>query len=162
MVLYSFEGGLVMLSVLINDKSENVIPMLKQYESYVSDYFDNEYEDEWFKDSYVKKLIKAVDSTEVYEDGTLYNEVLGEIVKSQLSSGVKGLILLYKTDCKINGDRLGDNCWRYVLEIAQIKDVNIVLRHIPELSSDFKAILINNDKIINRSEYIFEFVRLIG
>jgi hypothetical protein len=136
--------------------------LLKQYESYVSDYFDDEYEDDWFEDSYVKKLIKAIDNTEVCDDGTLYNEVLGGIVKSQLSTGVKGLILLYKTDCKINGDRLGDNCWEYVFEIAQSKDINIVLRHIPEFPTDFKAFLINTGKIINRSEYIFEFIQRVG
>ena len=151
-----------MLNVLINDKSESVLAMLPQYESYVSDYFDDEYEDEWFTDPYVVKLIKNIDNTEVRKDGTLYNEVLGGIVKSQLSTGVKGLILLYKTDCKINGDRLGDNCWKYVLEIAQFKDIYIVLRHMPELPSDFSARLLNDNRMIDRSEYIFTFARLVG
>ena len=151
-----------MLNVLINDKSESVLAMLPQYESYVSDYFDDEYEDEWFTDPYVVKLLKNIDNTEVREGGTLYNEVLGGIVKSQLSTGVKGLILLYKTDCKINGDRLGDNCWKYVLEIAQSKDIYIVLRHMPELPSDFSARLLNDNRMIDRSEYIFTFARLVG
>lgn len=151
-----------MLNVLINDKSESVLAMLPQYESYVSDYFDDEYEDEWFTDPYVVKLLKNIDNTEVREDGTLYNEVLGGIVKSQLSTGVKGLILLYKTDCKVNGDRLGDNCWKYVLEIAQSKDIYIVLRHMPELPSDFSARLLNDNRMIDRSEYIFTFARLVG
>lgn len=151
-----------MLNLLINDKSENVVKELDQYESYVSDYFDDEYEDEWFEDDYVKKLIKEIDDTEVRQGGTLYSNALGDIVKQQLSTGVKGLILLYKTDCKINGDRLGDNCWKYVFEIAEIKDIYLVLRHIPRFPSDFKAYLKNYDKIINREEYISAFVKLVG
>lgn len=151
-----------MLNILINDKSKDVLPLLSKYESYVSDYFDDEYEDEWFEDEYVRKLIQEVDNTEVRDNCTLYSNVLGDIVKSQLSSGVKGLILLYKTDCKINGDRLGDNCWKYVLEIAQDKDIYLVLRHIPELPSDFSAYLENYNKMINRSEYISAFIRLVG
>ena len=151
-----------MLNILINDKSKDVISKLHEYESYVSDYFDDEYEDEWFEDSYVKKLIKAIDNTEVKDDGTLYNSILGGIVKQQLSTGVKGLILLYKTDCKINGERLGDNCWKYVFEIAQNKDIYIVLRHIPRFPSDFSAYLENYNKVINRSEYISAFVNLVG
>lgn len=151
-----------MLNILINDKSEKVKAKLSQYESYVSDYFDDEYEDAWFEDDYVKKLIKEIDDTEMLPDGTLYNSALGGIVKSQLSSGVKGLILLYKTDCKINGDRLGDNCWKYVMEIAEKQDIYLVLRHIPELPANFSAYLENSNKIINRSEYISAFIRLVG
>lgn len=151
-----------MLNILINDNSSKVLAKEHKYESYVSDYFDDEYEDDWFKDEYVKKLIKEVDDTDVLADGTLHNKYLGGIVKSQLSSGVKGLILLYKTDCKINGDRLGDNCWKYVMEIAKNKDIYIIIKHIPEFPDDFEAYLENYDKIVDRTEYIYSYVRLVG
>ena len=132
-----------MLNILINDFSEKVLVLAKSYKSYVSDYFDIVFDKDWFSDPYVVQIIKEIDNTVVNADLTLHNEILGGIVPSQLSSGCKGLILVYKTDCKINGDRLGDNCWGRLMDIASKKDVDIVLRHIPPLPDDFNAFLVN-------------------
>ena len=151
-----------MLNILIDDNSKAIKPLLKEYKSNVSDYFDLVFDSEWLKDDYVKSLILRIDNTIVKDDGTLYNEFLGGIVPSRLSSGVKGLILLYKTDYKINGDRLGDNCWGSVFEIANQKDISIVLRHIPRFPSDFSAYLINDKRLINKDDYILTFAMLVG
>ena len=48
------------------------------------------------------------------------------------------------------------------MEIAQKKDIDIVLKHTPRLPSDFEAYLINSKKIIDRKEYVLTFARLIG
>lgn len=151
-----------MLSILIDDNSEEIRSLAKEYKSNVSDYFDLVFDSDWLKDDYVKHLILKIDNTVVNDDGTLYNEHLGGIVPSRLSSGVKGLILLYKTDYKINGDRLGDNCWGSVFDIADKKDISIVLRHIPRFPSDFSAYLINEKRVINRVDYILSFAMLVG
>lgn len=148
-----------MLNIWIDNFSNK--EKTNEYEGYVSDYFDDEYEDEWFRDDYVKMLVKEIDNTSVLDDGSLYNEYLGGIVKQQLSSGVKGLILLYKTDCRIKGERLGDNCWKYVLDIAKNKDIYISLNSIPNLPEDFSAYLENIDSIVDKREYIFNYVRLM-
>lgn len=151
-----------MLNILINDFSDEVIELSKTYKHYVSDYFDIIFDKSWFLDPYVVDIIKEIDNTVVNEDLTLYNEVLGGIVPSQLSSGCKGLILVYKTDCKIDGDRLGDNCWGRLSDIASKKDVDIVLRHIPVLPENFSAYLLNTNTIVNKSDYISNFILLVG
>ncbi|MEI3139158.1 MAG: DUF4869 domain-containing protein [Lachnospiraceae bacterium] len=99
-----------MLSIYIDDGWGN---LPEEYESYVSDYFDDVFKPEWFSDDVVRNIIKEIDDSEVVGPGksvNIYNETLGNIPPQYLSSSCKGLILLYKDDMKINGDRLGDNC----------------------------------------------------
>ena len=135
-----------------------------EYESYVSDYFDDVFEPEWFSDKMVQKLIKVVDDSKVIGEGesvNIYNKTLGNIPPKYLSSGCKSLILLYKEDIKINGDRLGDNCIPLLLEIASKKDVEISLSHIPVFPSKFESVIVNtNEKISSMSEFISIKIRL--
>ena len=124
----------------------------KEFESYVSQYFDEVYEPEWFSDEFVKKIIHKIDKSEVIGTGrsvNIYNEFLGNLPPQNLSSGCKGLILLYKEDIKINGDRLGDNCMVLLLEIADVKDVTISLSHTPPFPDNFNAHIINSGKLVN-------------
>ena len=146
-----------MLYIYIDD-CKSVLP--KEFESYVSDYFNDVYEPEWFKDEFVQRIIKEIDNSKVAFIGNensinIYNSTLGNIPPERLSSGCKGLILLYKEDIKINGDRLGDNCIGLLLEISSKKDVTISLGHIPPFPDKFEAVIVNNDeKISSNREYI--------
>ncbi len=130
------------------------------YVSDVKGIFDDEREPEWFKDDFVKKIIQDIDKSVVRtisDDGfvTLTNDILGELSVNQLSSGCKALILLYKTDFKINGDRMGDNCVPLLLEIAVKKDIYISLHHIMQFPEKFEAVIVNNgERIHSKNEYI--------
>jgi hypothetical protein len=150
-----------MLYVYINDGRGN---LPDEYESYVSDYFDDVYEPEWFNDSYVQKIIREIDDSQVEvragKSVNIYNEYLGNIPPSHLSSGTKGLILLYKDDVKINGDRLGDNCIGFLLEIADKKDISIALSHTPPFPDKFEAVIVNNgEHISTKTEFVSWKVR---
>ncbi len=130
------------------------------YESYVSDYFDDIYEASWFTDDVVRTIIRDIDDSEVVGAGesvNIYNKTLGNIPPQFLSSGCKGLILLYKERVKINGDRLGDNCIPLLLKIASDKDVEISLSHTPDFPDKFDAVIVNNNQRISCKE---EFVSL--
>ncbi len=124
----------------------------KEYEGHVSDYFDDVYEPEWFSEEIVKQIIWEIDETKMIGEGVsvnLYNEILGNIPPQYLSSGCKGLILLYKEGIKINGDRLGDNCIPLLLKIASVRDVYISLSHTPKFPDKFNAIIINDGREIH-------------
>lgn len=147
-----------MLRVLLDDEEVDV----SMYESYVSDYFNDEFEREWFQDPYVQKIIKEIDNTEVVHGFNLYNEFLGSIPPEYLSSGCKGLILIYKENIKLNGDRFGDNCIPILMELAKVKDVEITLRHIPKFPNDVKLYIVNTSKIITSyKEFVEEYVEVI-
>lgn len=61
------------LSVLIDNGKQD----MSDYESRVSDYFNDIYEKEWFLDDFVRKIITEIDCTEVKSGYVLYNETLG-------------------------------------------------------------------------------------
>lgn len=135
-----------MLSVYFDNCKEE---LPKEFESYVSQYFDEVYEPEWFLDDFVRKVIKTIDKSEVIGTGisiNIYNDVLGNFPPQNLSSGCKGLILLYQDDVKINGDRLGDNCIPFLLEIAEQKDITISLSHMPPFPEEFEAYILNTKR----------------
>lgn len=125
----------------------------------VSEYFKFEYEPEWLEDEFVRRIIKEIDNTEVRSDGTLFSHRLGPIIYTQLSTGCKALILIHKTDIKINGDRMGDNCVPLLLEICERKDVEIALHHLMQFPDNFKALVLNSNKIItSHYEFLTEYL----
>lgn len=137
-----------MLNIYLDNCKEE---LPKEFESYVSQYFDEVYEPDWFSDDFVKTIIEKIDKSQVIGVGksvNIYNDILGNFPPQSLSSGCKGLILLYKDDVKINGDRLGDNCISLLLEISEIKDIFISLSHTPPFPDSFDAYIINTKKMI--------------
>ena len=57
---------------------------------------DFEYEDEWLQDEFVQKMILDVDKSEVLNSGVIKSPILGLIPPTEISGGVKALILIYQ------------------------------------------------------------------
>ena len=95
----------------------------------VDNYFDFEYEEEWLEDDLVKKMILDVDKSEVLDTGVVKSPVLGLIPPTEISGGVKALILMLKTNDEIWATACGDNCAKWILKIAELKDITISLEH---------------------------------
>ena len=94
-------------------------------------YFDNVYEDEWIEDSFVKEMIQDVDHCTVISSHVIDSPILGAITPRELSGGVKVLILMLKDDSFIyNMSNCGDNCAKWILKIAEKKDLTVYLQHI--------------------------------
>lgn len=119
-----------MLNIIIESNYEEICQRLPNRISNVRGYFDTSYEPAWFDDEFVRKIIQDIDKTTVVSGINLYNDVLLGISPESLSSGSKALIILWKEDCIVNGDRLGDNCIGLLLEIAKRKDITITTSHI--------------------------------
>ncbi len=140
-----------MLSIYIDD-GMHMLP--SDWVTDISASFDVEYEPEWFSDTFVQEIISVVDKSEVilmdgYRSTNIYNEYLGNISPRDLSNGAKSLILLWKTDYKLNGDRMGNNCIPLLLRISEQKDITISLGHIPKLPYKFEALVLNNNTQIH-------------
>ena len=128
-------------------------------------YFDNQYDDEWMIDEVSKEMIKDIDKSEVVNSRIIDSPVLGPITPKELSGGVKTLMLLAFDDSgKIfNGSACGDNCAKWILKIAETRDVTITLHHGMRFGAGpFEIEILNNNKIVhNRSEWlenIYEFI----
>lgn len=98
--------------------------------------FDFLYEETWLDSQFARKVIKEVDKSEVICGSAIESSVLGPISPKDISTGAKALILLEcLDDVVMNGERLGDNCWSFVFELANKKDIHIALYHF--LDSDY-------------------------
>lgn len=151
-----------MLNIIIESNYEETCKRLPDRISNVRDYFDTSYEPEWFDDEFVRKIIKDIDNTTVVSGINLYNEVLLGISPESLSNGSKALIILFKEDYIVNGDRLGDNCIELLLEIAKQKDITITTSHILPLpilgKLPVKTVVHGYGEIKSKKEFVDAFV----
>lgn len=119
-------------------------------------YFDNVYEDEWIEDDFVKEMIKDVDKSTVISAHVIESPVFGAITPQGLSGGVKVLILMLKDDSFVyNMSNCGNICAKWILKIAEQKDLTVYLQHILRFEGDFEIQIMNTGKIVhNTQEYV--------
>ncbi|MCR4579998.1 MAG: DUF4869 domain-containing protein [Treponema sp.] len=122
-------------------------------------FFKNTYESEWLEEDETRQMILDIDKSKVLSDGAIESPVLGIIPPTNLSGGVKTLILINHISDKIfNASNCGDNCAQWLLKIAQNKDVTVNLRHLMDFGTgDFTIKIENTNKIVhNMLELITE------
>lgn len=114
-------------------------------------YFKNTYEDSWLLDAFASKVIKKVDGSDVLDAQAIKSPVLGMIPPTALSGGVKTLLLIKNCPNEVfNASTCGDNCARFILELAKEKDVTINLRHIMDFGkAKFAAKILNNGSMVH-------------
>ena len=107
-------------------------------------YFNNSYKKEWLSDPVVVKMIKVIDRSDVVDGNKIYNSVFGYFNPTELSGGVKTLILIAKQPKKIfNASTCDDNCAKYLLELAKDQDITVSLYHPMRFPGKFSVQVIN-------------------
>ncbi len=132
-----------MLTIWLGRRTGKVLP----FEA-VDPYFNFNFSEDWFNDPLVKDMILSVDKTEVLSPYCLQSPVLGQIAPERLSGGVKGLIILLKTDLGIDATVCGENCASWLVKIGKIKDCLIELNYYMPLVPGPTGIYLENDKEI--------------
>ena len=121
-------------------------------------YFDNRYEDKWITEKLSVEMIKDVDQSVVVDPRLIDSPVLGPISVKELSGGVKTLILMAFDDSGrvFNASACGDNCAKWILHIAEEKELTINLRHIMNFGKgEFEARILNTGDVVhNMKEFI--------
>lgn len=114
-------------------------------------YFDNTYEDNWITSDLAKDIIKDIDKSTVLSAECIQSEVLGQIPPTQLSGGTKTLLLIYNEPTEIfNASTCGDNCNKWILKMAEEKDITINVRHFMNFGkNNFNIKVLNNNKIVH-------------
>lgn len=117
-------------------------------------YFKNTYEDQWLLDDFAKEIIKKVDHSEVLGSQTIQSPVLGMIPPTELSGGVKTLLLIKNCPDKVfNASTCGDNCARFLLRLGREKDITVNLRHVMNFGkSKFTAEILNDGSIVHNMQ----------
>lgn len=126
-------------------------------------YFKNSYEDDWITFTLSKEIIKDIDKSEVLPNGIIQSPVLGYISPLQLSHGSKTLILIANDNSRIfNASPCGDNCAKWLLKIAESKDLTINLRHIMNFGDgDFNIHVLNTNKTVHNMKELIPIAGLL-
>ena len=133
-----------MLTIIYGDEPRSI------YNTNV--YFKNTYESEWLESELAKKMIQDVDDSEVLGGECIKSPVLGQIPPERLSGGVKTLLLMLNEPDRIfNESTCGDNCAKWILEIAKQKDLTINLRHMMNFGkdTDFEIKIKNGGEVVH-------------
>lgn len=122
-------------------------------------YFKNTYEEEWITSPIAKEIIKNIDESEVLSANCIMSPVLGQIPPVQLSGGTKTLLLIMNDSEKVfNASACGDNCAKWLLKIAEEKDILINLRHVMDFGmDDFEIMIENNRKLVHNMKELLPF-----
>lgn len=140
-----------MLSIYFGDMPEAI------YNTSV--YFQNQYLDKWITSELSKEMIRDVDQSEVISAQLIESPVLGAIPPTQLSGGVKTLILMANDKKHIfNASTCGDNCAKWILAMGTKRKLVINLRHLMNFGSEpFKIKVLNTNQIVrNMRELVAE------
>lgn len=120
-------------------------------------YFKNMYEDEWITDPMAQKMILDIDKSKVLDGGVIDSPVMGKIPATSLSGGVKTLILMKNEPEKVfNASACGDNCAKWILELAKQQDLTINLRHLMDFGDGTFAV-----RILNTNQVVHNMKELI-
>ena len=118
-------------------------------------YFKHTYEEEWLEDNFAKAVIKSVDKSKVLDKHLIQSPVLGMIPPLMLSGGTKTLLLIKNCPDQIfNASTCGDNCAKYILQIAKKRDVTINLRHVMNFPGPFEIYVDNDDVLVKDMEQL--------
>lgn len=129
----------------------------------VDSYFKFNHNPEWFADELVKQMVLDVDKTEIKGPYLAVSPVLGAIPPSEISGGVKALILALKTDLVIYGSACGDNCAKWFIEIGKKKDVIVYFGHLMNFPQNFDAVCLDNgNEIHSIDDFEVEYLRARG
>ena len=128
-------------------------------------YFDNQYNEDWITTDLTKKMIQDVDQSTVVAARIIDSPYLGAITPRELSGSVKTLILLAYDDSGMifNGSSCGNNCAKWILEIAKTKDITIALHNIMDFGDGpFEILIENNGEIVcTRREYVDQAIQYV-
>lgn len=114
-------------------------------------FFRNQFAPEWMRDELNQRMIRDVDRSIVQGDYSIISPVLGNISPFMLSGGVKTLILIHEMPERVyNASNCGDNCARWILQMAREIDFDITLHHIMDFGKHkFNFYITNDRKTVN-------------
>ena len=109
--------------------------------------YANQYDKNWVMEEFAQRVIRDIDASEVIAPDLIQNDIFGSFPSTELSTGVKTLLLIRNRPRMIfNASNCGDNCAKYLLELAQDRDIKITLHHAMNFGKDFAVKVINDNK----------------
>lgn len=126
-------------------------------------YFKNSFEDNWITSDFARNVIQDIDKSTVIDSGLIESPVMGKIPPTSLSGGTKTLLLIANDNERIfNASTCGDNCAKWILKLAESKDITINLRHIMNFGDgDFNIHVLNTNKTVHNMKELIPIAGLL-
>lgn len=123
----------------------------KCYVNTIDSIFDSFFEESWTDNDWAKRIIKEIDRSKLLYPKVIESPWLGITDIFKISGGAKALIMMNQIqDVVYNGNSMGDNCFKYLLELSKTKDIAIELYYMPRFDwvEGAKVTCINSGNII--------------
>lgn len=121
-------------------------------------FYGNQYDKNWVTDEFAERIIREIDDSEVIGPDVIKNDIFGTFGSTELSAGVKTLLLIKNLPNKIfNISNCGDNCAKFIMELAKERDIKVTLHHTMNFGDTFELKVINDGKrkvITDFKEYL--------
>lgn len=139
----------------------------KDLVSSIKMFFIGYFKKEWLLNKTVQQIIKDIDKTDIIivkNQPIIMSPILGNILPDNLSGGVKALILMLMLD-NINfipyykTSTLGDNCFPWLLKIAEKKNIYMYVNSPFELPEN-KQYDYENELLKVYGDYDYKFINL--
>ena len=116
-------------------------------------YFNNQYKDAWITKERTVRMVKDIGKSDVIDANLIQSPYLGAIGPRNLSGGVKTLILLDndRSGRVFNASTCGDNCAKWLLEIATDRKVVVNMHHLMDFGKGPWAIRVLNTNTVVRN-----------
>jgi hypothetical protein len=140
----------------------NIVNDMEEYIAVPGAYFNHKHKPEWILSDFSKTVIRDIDKSEVIDVDCVKSPILGMIPINKIAGGTKTLIMMkYDDEHIFNASSCGDNCAKYIIEIAKEKDLVISLGHIMDFPDDMEVdgIIMNKGKEFhNKNEFVMGYL----
>lgn len=126
-------------------------------------YFKNTFRPEWLSSDLAKEIVLDVDKSVVESPYCIMSPIFGQIAPERLSGGVHALLLMLQDtkELMVWATNCGDNCAKWILKIAEKKDLHIGLSHYMRFGDPdepMEAILVNTRREIHNTRDYFHAI----
>ena len=109
------------------------------------------FENEWMDDPLSRKIVESIEKSKIISNRIVDNPVMGEISIFDISSGCKQVLLMQhlETEYVYLSSTMGDNCAKWVQEVAKLRDVTLSINSMFVFEDDVQALCMNTGAMIN-------------
>lgn len=102
---------------------------------YPSTRFSSLFKEEWLEEDWAERAVREIDH--IPPEKSIHQALWDRrLTYMQLSGGVKMLLLIRHTDGVFALERMGHNCFPYLMEIADMREVYVCMEYVHEELDD--------------------------
>ncbi|MCR5011858.1 MAG: DUF4869 domain-containing protein [Lachnospiraceae bacterium] len=128
-------------------------------------YFDLNIDESCIETDFGRRIIKEISGADVLDKNSVIHPIYGSIPTRDLAGGIKALfILMFDDDYgMLDLASMGDNCLKYLGEIAGEKDIKVCTDTWREVWAGQPIKILNDNTIANSADELYrEWVKYLG